>query len=131
MKRFMLFSFLILAPMAANAQEHAPTAAQCQADVAVWGDSSMEMETEYNKAQTAFVNDNTPNKTDTAKLGLDEIIARQGEMANCMKVDRPSFNRYYDTQQFYHSILMDRLFDFIKRHNLMEQVKLEDSRGER
>lgn len=127
-KSFLLM-FGLLFVVTANAQEHAPTAAQCQADAAVWGDSSSQ--TEYNQAQTAFVKGNIPNKTDIAKLGLDEVIARQDEMANCMKVDRPSFNRYYDTQQFYHSIFTDRLFDFIERHNLMAQVKLEDSQGER
>jgi hypothetical protein len=127
--KLLILIFGLLFIVSAHAQEHAPTAAQCQADVAVWGDSSME--TEYNKAQTAFVNDNTPNKTDTAKLGVDEIIARQNEMIDCMKVDRPQFNSYLDAMQFYHSVIADRLFDFISRHSLWDQVRLEDAQGKR
>jgi hypothetical protein len=103
--------------------------AQYQADVAVWGDSSLEIE--YNQAQTAFTKDGTRNKTDIAKLGWDEVVARQNEMITCMKVDRQKSNTYYDVMGFYHSVLADRLFNFVSRHNLWTQVKLEDSQGKR
>ncbi|MBZ5698408.1 MAG: hypothetical protein LAN18_07655 [Acidobacteriia bacterium] len=127
-KTLILCLILFIVPRATG-QEHAPTAAQCQADVAVWGDSSLE--TEYNEAQTTFVNSGTPNKTDVAKLGWDEVTARQNEMITCVKVDRENFAKYLDAMRFYHSVMADRLFNFVTRHNLWSQLKSEDAQGKR
>ena len=54
------------------AQQHAPLLATCEADVALWYNSHEF--TDYNKAQTAFNVDKTPNKTKLNLLPLDEII---------------------------------------------------------
>ena len=64
MKPFLLlFGLLLVVP--ATGQEHAPTAAQCQADAAVWGDSGSQLE--YQKAVAAFLS----NRTNVGAMGRD------------------------------------------------------------
>lgn len=120
---------LLLLAVPAMGQEHAPTAAQCQADVAVWGDEKMQ--TEYLDAETAFIKNGTPNKTDVAKLPFGELQARIMEMGDCMKVDPQRLEKYHDALAFYHSVGGDRLFRFITRHILWPQFNLEDAQGKR
>jgi hypothetical protein len=127
-KTLTFFVILFVVPTATG-QQHAPTAAQCQADVAVWGDSSLR--TAYNEAQTAYVTNQTPNKTDVAKLDFQEVNDRQSEMIICTKVDTQNFDKYFDAMGFYHSVLADRLFNFVTRHNLWAQLKSEDAQGMR
>jgi hypothetical protein len=123
-----LLLILFIVPRATG-QEHAPTAAQCQADVSVWGDFTLK--SEYKDGVIAYLSNGTPNKTDVAKLGWDEVVARRTEMGTCTKVDAQNFAKYSDALQFYNSVTADRLFDFVTRHNLWPQFKSEDAQGKR
>lgn len=128
MKRFLLV-FIMLLVIPATGQEHAPTAAQCQADAAVWGDPAVM--TEFRNAETAFLTNGTPDRTVTNKLGYEEIIARMTELLDCEKVDPPRTAKYGDVASFYHEVLSGRWYNFITRHNLWNQFQLEDNQGKR
>jgi hypothetical protein len=124
---FILGLFFTISATSALAQQHAPTVAQCQADVALWGATNME--TEYNKAETAHTNVGTPNPTNLDKLPLDEIASRQVEMGDCARVDEGNYQQYYDANTFYYGIFASRVISFVKRHGLWDQMKAEDTKG--
>ena len=128
MKPFLLlFGLLLVVP--ATGQEHAPTAAQCQADAAVWGDTDIRIE--FENAETAFLRNGTPNRTDVNRLAAEEVRARITEMAQCEKVDAPRITQYGDVASFYNEVFSARMFNFISRHDFWPQFKLEDSQGKR
>jgi hypothetical protein len=57
-----LFAVLILLVVSCPAaQQHAPTADVCRADVALW--YSALLSTEYHRAQTDWITDQIPNRT--------------------------------------------------------------------
>lgn len=128
MKPFPLFFGLLLV-VSTTAQEHAPTAAQCQADVAVWGDS--EIINQYLNAELYSYQTKTANRAEISKLGWQEVDAREAEMAVCPKVDPQGAKRYVDTANFYEMVMGHRLGDFVMRHNLWQQFSKEDAEGER
>ena len=127
--RTIAITILILATAPAFAQqvEHAPTAAQCQADVAVW--YSAEMSTEYLNAQTAWITDRKPNKTPAGKMKVSEAIARMNEMFDCRLVDEEKSDLYQRAGNFYYGIYADRAIDFIGRHHLWPEFRKEDAEG--
>jgi hypothetical protein len=127
--RTMVIAILILATAPAFAQqiEHAPTAAQCQADVAVW--YSPEASTEYQKAQTAWTTDHKPNRTPGGKMKVMEAIARMDEMFDCQLVDPQKEDLYYRAGNFYYGIYADRAINFISRHQLWPEFRKEDAAG--
>jgi hypothetical protein len=99
------------------------------ADAALW--YSHEMSTEYSSAQTAFVVDGVPNRTQASKLPITEAAARVIEMRSYMAVDEQYKDKYYDAAQFYGGINADRHFRFVVRHHLTEQLLHEDAQGMR
>jgi hypothetical protein len=121
-----LFSVLLIATWL-SAQDHAPTTEECRADAALWGDP--EAQTEYNKSQTAYVSDGTQNKTDIGQLPYRTISTRMVEMIDCGKVDGQHSDTYFEVQRFYHDVMADRWYNFIRRHNLMNQFMQEDKKG--
>jgi hypothetical protein len=127
MKAFLLFGLLLALP--AIGQEHAPTVAQCQADIAIWGDTNLEIE--YRDATAAFLSVGTPNKSKVNNLGLDKVVARMTEMDDCGKVDPQGLVKYSNAAAFYEAAFKDRFVGFVKRHNLLPQLKLEDAQGKR
>ncbi|MFZ0737759.1 MAG: hypothetical protein WBL70_12565 [Candidatus Acidiferrales bacterium] len=112
----------------ASAQEHAPLAAQCQADLAVW--YSLDMDSEYTIAETART-EKTPNETEVNKLFLPEIFARTHELGECMEVDSSRRHEYFRASSFYAGVVSSREHSFLVRHNLIGQVAREDAEGER
>lgn len=121
------FSVFVLV---AGMQQHAPMAAQCQADAALWyGDS--ERRIEYINAEAAHMKYGTPNKTEPNKLSFDEIQARIDEMNDCMDVDPKSLLKYSDTLNYYAGMERNRVFSFITRHDLWSQFHSEDAQGKR
>jgi hypothetical protein len=127
--RTIAITILILATAPAFAQqiEHAPTAAQCQADVAVW--YSNEIATEYMNAQTAWVTDGKPNKTEGGKMSFTEATARMHEMFECQLVDKGKVGLYHEAGTFFYGIYADRAIDFIERHHLWAEFRKEDAEG--
>ena len=111
------------------AQKHAPTVDVCRADVAVWYNT--DISTEYYDAQRLWDTDKVPNRTDIAKLPIQEATARQGEMLDCTKVDEEKKEIYFKASDFYYDILADRVMQFMVRHKLWDQFRKEDAAGQR
>ena len=109
--------------------KHAPTVAQCRADVKLWYNDAEA--SEYTKAQDALQDDNTPNRTAYVKLAINEVRLRMFEMTDCAQVDDANFSAYHKAHEFYFTIFTDRLFRYMQRHNLFQQVEKEDAEGKR
>jgi len=120
-----LFATLVTA-QTAKAQ-HAPTVYVCRADRALW--FNLEDATEYLKAEKEHVSNGTRNRTAIAKLGIDEIIARETEMLDCSRVDSDRLGLYQKAITFYSDVVCQRKDNFIHRHHLMDQLKREDAQG--
>ena len=120
-----LVSFYSSAAM--QPQQHAPSLETCQADIALWYDRATA--TEYLNAETAYISENSPNRTPTARLSLREIVARELEMGDCMKVDATRQERYLQAIDFYDRVSADRYRRFVRRHKLEQQLLREDATG--
>lgn len=121
--------WIIAVSFPSHSQEHAPTPAVCRADVAVWG--NLQAETDYSKAETAWLTNRVSNQTAIAKLSIKEMMRRGDEMSQCEDVDPDQENTYRDLQMFYHGVRHDRYARFIYRHHLMPQLMQEDAVGRR
>jgi hypothetical protein len=108
-------------------QEHAPSVEVCRADIAVW--YSADLTNQYTAAQIALVNNEVPNRTETNKLPIKELLARLQEMAQCGSVDEGAISKYYDAMSFYHTVIADRYYRFVYRHHLKDQLEREDAQG--
>jgi hypothetical protein len=118
----LLLAMLIVVP--ATGQEHAPTAARCQADAAVWGDRQAEADCLDAGAEK--------NTTKIGGLGYKEVIARIGEMEKCVKIDPPGKDKYYEVAVFYNSsVLSSRVYNFMQRHDFWPLFAAEDTEGKR
>ncbi len=112
MKRVLAVLALILLSAAnARMQEHAPIAAQCQADKAVWA-------SELDPAEIS-------------KIGVEELNKRMWEMAACQKVDSPNSAGYVKVATVYLMAINARYYNFIERHDLGAQFLREDAEGKR
>jgi hypothetical protein len=94
-------------------QDHAPTVEQCRADERLWSTQLIE------------------NPGIIKSLRHDQLNDRMLEMANCAAVDRDRESVYAETAARFNMKLMVRLFDFIKRHKLLDQFMAEDAAGQR
>jgi hypothetical protein len=106
-------------------QKHGPSVAQCRSDVAAW-----------NKEE-----DTGPKDKDVGyRLPFGELLKRQREMMDCMKLDaqhcqdgavvgvRTSYRTIYHV---YTTAMYARYQHFLERHQLMEKFLDEDSKGSR
>jgi hypothetical protein len=112
-----------------SAQQHAPLAAQCQADLGLW--TADAQKTAYLAAEIEHMNNATPNKSEINKFTLREITSRADEMGQCADVDTANENQYRDTQNFYLEVIHDRFTSFVRRHHLWQQLIAEDAAGAR
>jgi hypothetical protein len=110
-------------------QQPASTVEVCRAEAAVWFNGRMAAD--YTDAQDDWVGNKIPNRTETARLPVKELMARQSEMFDCAKVDRENRGEYYEAGEFYHNVLTDRETQFIDRHGLWQQFVAEDAAGQR
>jgi hypothetical protein len=117
---------ILLAVSCPAAQQHAPTAEVCRADVALW--YSTQLSTEYHRAQTDWITDQIPNRTAIAKLPLSEVSMRLQEMGDCWSVDNHE-EKYFKAQDLYDSVFSGRYIRFVRRHNLEQQLMREDEEG--
>lgn len=122
-KTILVAAVLIVAPAFAQDVEHAPTAAQCQADSALWQSQAADFFRAGNPHDT--------NNTVIAKMTARQLQARANELGDCMKVDPTNATDYSGTQDNYMLLFLARAFAFVQRHNLSNQFYQEDEAGAR
>jgi hypothetical protein len=93
------------------AQQHAsvPKEAQCRADADAW----------------------VISKPEIAKLSMQELAARHDSMLDCAKADPSWKSAYQAVENAYLTVMLDRVGNFLKRHDLWKQVLAEDAAGQR
>jgi hypothetical protein len=118
----LIVSVVLLFAVAAQAQQHAPTKAQCDPDLNLW--------------RAGLITDAQGGLSlrDDAKIGFFEIVKRAGEMADCEAAHMPRENLgsgpYAELGKILDSILETRLIAFMKRHpDSFKQFAEEDAAG--
>jgi hypothetical protein len=106
-------------------QKHTPGITQCRSDAAAW-----------NKEE-----DTGPKDKDVGyRLPFGELLKRQREMMNCMKLDAQHGQdggavaigtSYRTIYHVYTTAMYARYQHFLERHQLMEKFLDEDSKGSR
>jgi hypothetical protein len=102
------FVFLMFLSASGFAQEHAPTAAQCQADERLWSSESKQA-----TAGTGF-------DLTIRRYSLNELIARSKEMMMCIPVD-PSRGKYESTAMLILSQIERRLTRYVQETGQAEK----------
>jgi hypothetical protein len=112
MKRILVaLTLVMLSAPCGRVQEHAPLAAQCQSDKAVW------------------INELDPTQIST--VAVAEVNKRMWEMGSCQEVDPSNSAGYVKVATIYLMAIDARYQNFMKRHNLMSQFVQEDTEGKR
>jgi hypothetical protein len=124
MKKLSLCVVLLFAAAVAQAQEHAPTKAQCDADLNLWRSGLM---TGANGEWT-LRND--------AKISFIELTNEVQEMGTCEAAYMPEktlgSGPYADLGKTLDSLIETRLIAFMKRHpEVLKQFLQEDAAGVR
>jgi hypothetical protein len=128
MKTILLAAAILIAvPAIGQEVQHAPTAAQCQADRAVW---SVQAD-EWVQAEIAHSDRGTANLSALNKMTVDGIHARAEELGTCNTVDPANQQMYSLAADNYSLIYLSRLTHFMTRHGLFSQFFEEDSQGQR
>jgi hypothetical protein len=120
----MVLAALVASPQA-DSPDHAPTAAQCLADVRLW----QEQITEYQAASIDHVQRGTPNNTAVVHQPVQQLARRAVEMGECATVDPSNANDYDGALVDYESARKDRYEQFVIRHKLEHQLFQEDAAG--
>ena len=104
-----------------------PTAEQCRADVDVWGVPRSGIlipnEDQFSNLAGAVM----PDQTVTAKT----LEARIAELGQCVKTDSVQSVRYSQGSRAYAIAELERMSDFMQRHNMTAQFYQEDDQGKR
>jgi hypothetical protein len=110
MKILVIFGLLTVGAMAQDVK-HAPTAAQCQADIAVW------------KAES---------KVDIEALAVNALVGRANELSDCSKVLVGDGSEWALTlRAAYDQHIEKRYVNFLIRHGFGQQMVDEDAKGAR
>jgi len=129
MKNLYAAILMVLAALVASPQvdpsDHAPTAAQCQADMRLW----LEQVKDYDSALIDHVQKGTPNNSDLSRLQVQQLARRTVEMGECAAVDPGNLSVYQDVESGLDSIRKDRYEQFVIRHKLEAQLLREDAAG--
>jgi hypothetical protein len=124
MRLRLLVPLLLLFGIPLAGQEHAPTAAQCQADADAWGVP--------NPPPLLFLfHLDDFSKMDVSSVTAKALGARIAQLEQCVKTDSANSNRYNVAGLFYRIAIEDRITKFAARHNLMSQFYDEDKQGKR
>jgi hypothetical protein len=115
---FMAIFFMcgFLASSSGEPQKHAASVAQCRSDAAAW-----------NKEEDAGPKD----KDVGYQLPFGELLKRQREMMDCVKLDGGVRTSYKTIYHVYTTAMYARYQHFLERHQLMEKFLDEDSKGSR
>jgi len=118
--------------MAAGQEEHAPTAAQCQADADLWNIPPVS-EIPLQKIFAARLADaiNAFSRMQLGGVSAKTLRARETELLQCTKTDAQNSDRYSLAQLFYNLAVGQRISAFMQKHNLYEQFLAEDGQGKR
>ena len=109
----------------ADTTDHAPTEAQCQADVRLW----LSQVDDYFRAVIAHADQETPNRTDVSRLPIQQLSKRVIEMSDCESVDPKGADVYAQVENELESARKDRYESFVIRHKLEHQLFQEDAAG--
>jgi hypothetical protein len=119
MKRVLMTIFFMCAFLVGSSgepQKHAPSVAQCRSDAAAW-----------NKEE-----DTGPKDKDVGyQLPFGELLKRQREMMDCVKLDGGVRTSYRTIYHVYTTAMYARYQHFLERHQLTEKFLDEDSKGSR
>jgi hypothetical protein len=85
--------------------EHAPTAAQCQADRALWN-------SQYPTWVDA-IDSGRPFSTPLGQIGIVELLARRKEMTDCQAIDTRSEALYKEVYYYMNTIVAKRCLAYI------------------
>lgn len=107
------------------AQDHAPSVVQCTADMRLWASQYLD----YSAAESARLNQGTPNNTAMMKLSIRLLNARAAEMVQCDVVDPSNSQLYRQVTTALQEACDNRFLMFIARHHLKAQVYEEDEAG--
>jgi hypothetical protein len=120
----LLLAFLVFCAVTVNAQQHAPTKVQCDADLNLWRSGLI----------TGTYGENALR--DDAKIGFMELTIEAQEMALCEGAYMPGetlgSGPYAELGKVFDSIIETRLLDFMSRHpDVFAQFAKEDAAGVR
>src|SRR5437879_1597908 len=101
---------LMIFPLCAVGQEHAPLPEQCKADYTLWK--------------------TTDTKENLSKLSAEELSRREVEMWNCAASGAPG-GEYLDLVSEYGLFVSKRFESYIRRHGEWHQFFAEDQAGVR
>lgn len=111
MKNLLVILGMLLMGAAAQDIQHAPTTAQCQADIAVW---------------------KTQNRAYIEALPVNTLVGRANELSDCSKVlDGDGAEWARTLRAVYDQHIENRYVHFIMRHGLGQQMVDEDAKGAR
>jgi hypothetical protein len=111
MKKLLVILAILTMDAAAQDIQHAPTAAQCQADIGVW------------KAQ---------NKAYIEALPVNSLVGRANELSDCSRVLDGDGSEWARTMRaVYNQHIENRYVHFLMRHGLGQQMVDEDAKGAR
>ena len=129
---------LLLIVPSAKAQTLTPQ--KCLSDRDLWGEPGLR--SEYDQAHMKFIKDKTPDTSRISKLPITEVFRRINEMGKCMQFGEEQFGKTPSTQHaeydlvvairdWYREVEAERLYMFLDRHNLTDQLLKEDEQGRR
>jgi hypothetical protein len=129
MKLLLVIAMSLIGTIAC-AQQHAPLAAQCQADVRLWANERVK--NEYLDAEDLKSKSGTNNRSEINSLNVHELVKREHELGQCKDVDPEHRSEYSTALKFYLSVMDDRRSYFMSRHpDIYDQFVKEDAAGER
>ncbi len=112
---FIILAMLLAVPAIRQEVKHAPTAAQCQADQALWLSKLEGVSTSSSMKDVTYLT----------------LLDWETEMGDCAAVDPQNRNKYYNTSSETVANESMREHSFIMRHGLLVQFIAEDTAGKR
>jgi hypothetical protein len=108
MKKLWLLLVMVTPLQLIHAQEvkHAPTVEQCHADAS-----------------------SAPVDASSAPVSYKEMSSWISEMGQCMNVDIDNFEQYLHAQDALLNLQLERIQNFVRRHNQWNQFIAEDAHG--
>jgi hypothetical protein len=111
MKKLLVILAMLTVGAMAQDIKHAPTAVQCQADIAVWRAES---------------------KVDIEALAVNTLVGRANELSDCSKILVSDGSEWARTMRAaYDQHIENRYVHFLMRHGLGQQMVDEDAKGAR
>lgn len=121
---------LLMTPMAREQDAvHFAPLAQCRADADAWGIPNVVRPGVWNSPEDEFNNFKT--KMELRTLTSRVLNSRNDDLTQCVNTDRLNSSRYALASLVYKIAMLERMGDFMGRHDLVAQFYLEDDQGKR